>query len=456
MILPLADGTYLEIVEVLDHPPPTRRRSARPCGPAPPSAAAGSAGSSPSTTSRPSSSGSAARPRRQPAPPRRHRAALEADRRQRPDLRPAAAVLHPVGESPPSCTRAPAPTGDVLAGLPGDRRRPAAGQRVARRDRRGPAGGRQGRVGRPARHARHPRRAVPDAERAGPALSAHRATPAGARPSPNIWHHTATYEAREPRRRPRRPASRPRCAARRTGRGAPSSTSAAAPASTCPASPRRRLGDRRRAAPRPGRAGPAAYPAARPRHRAARAPRRRSRCPTRRSTWCTPLGLLLRPRLRARAGRARPGRTPRRHRVRDRQRRHPVDLRRLVPPRLPDGRPGAVERFWSTHGWTRTPVDIRWSFASARTWRPWCASSSTARPPTRSWPSTGGHRGRLRGQPLVAAVGRGSPSRSAEPRTASVGVSSTPGDSTTGGWPSRPSSAGPSRRRPPPAAGAPR
>ena len=26
--------------------------------------------------------------------------------------------------------------------------------------------------------------------------------------------------------------------------------------------------------------------------------------------------------------------------------------------------PDAVERFWSTHGWTRTPVDIRWSFGS--------------------------------------------------------------------------------------------
>ncbi|HEU4812307.1 MAG TPA: class I SAM-dependent methyltransferase [Nocardioides sp.] len=26
--------------------------------------------------------------------------------------------------------------------------------------------------------------------------------------------------------------------------------------------------------------------------------------------------------------------------------------------------PDAVERFWSTHGWTRTPVDIRWSFSS--------------------------------------------------------------------------------------------
>ncbi len=26
--------------------------------------------------------------------------------------------------------------------------------------------------------------------------------------------------------------------------------------------------------------------------------------------------------------------------------------------------PVAVERFWSRHGWTRTPLDVRWSFAS--------------------------------------------------------------------------------------------
>ena len=44
--------------------PPTRPRSARPSAPAPPSAAAGSAGSSRSTTSRSSRRGSAARPRR--------------------------------------------------------------------------------------------------------------------------------------------------------------------------------------------------------------------------------------------------------------------------------------------------------------------------------------------------------------------------------------------------------
>jgi SAM-dependent methyltransferase len=30
----------------------------------------------------------------------------------------------------------------------------------------------------------------------------------------------------------------------------------------------------------------------------------------------------------------------------------------------PDVDPAAVERFWSTHGWTRTPVDMGWRFAS--------------------------------------------------------------------------------------------
>lgn len=30
----------------------------------------------------------------------------------------------------------------------------------------------------------------------------------------------------------------------------------------------------------------------------------------------------------------------------------------------PEVDPAAVERFWSTHGWTRIPVDMRWSFGS--------------------------------------------------------------------------------------------
>ena len=99
MVLPLADHTYLEVVEVLDHPASdkapfgqaVRARSALGGGwlgwvVAVDDIATGRA---------------AARPRGrrgQPAPPRRHRAALEADRRQRPDLRPAAAVLRAVAE----------------------------------------------------------------------------------------------------------------------------------------------------------------------------------------------------------------------------------------------------------------------------------------------------------------------------------------------------------------------
>lgn len=30
----------------------------------------------------------------------------------------------------------------------------------------------------------------------------------------------------------------------------------------------------------------------------------------------------------------------------------------------PDVDPVAVERFWSTHGWTRVPVEMRWAFSS--------------------------------------------------------------------------------------------
>ena len=36
----------------------------------------------------------------------------------------------------------------------------------------------------------------------------------------------------------------------------------------------------------------------------------------------------------------------------------------MVPARLPRGRPRAVERFWSSHGWDRQPLDVRWQFGS--------------------------------------------------------------------------------------------
>jgi SAM-dependent methyltransferase len=49
-------------------------------------------------------------------------------------------------------------------------------------------------VGRPERHARRHRRAGADPARPGPHLS-DSTIPTGTRPSPNIWQHTATYEA---------------------------------------------------------------------------------------------------------------------------------------------------------------------------------------------------------------------------------------------------------------------
>ena len=110
MILPLADNTYLEIVEVLDHPASDKA----PFGQAVRARSALGGGwlgwvvAVDDITDR----GGAPRARgreRQPLPPGRHRAALEADRHQRPDRRPAAAVLRASGASPPSCTPAPAP-----------------------------------------------------------------------------------------------------------------------------------------------------------------------------------------------------------------------------------------------------------------------------------------------------------------------------------------------------------
>ena len=98
MILPLSGDTYLEIVEVLDHPASdkapfgqaVRARSALGGGWLGWVVAVDDISLLEQRLGREAVL-------RQPAPPRRHRAALAADRRQRPDLRPAAAVLHRVG-----------------------------------------------------------------------------------------------------------------------------------------------------------------------------------------------------------------------------------------------------------------------------------------------------------------------------------------------------------------------
>ena len=47
-----------------------------------------------------------------------------------------------------------------------------------------------------------------------------------------------------------------------------------------------------------------------------------------------------------------------------RQRPDPLDVRRWFRRGYPEVDPVAVERFWSTHGWTRTPVDMGWRFSS--------------------------------------------------------------------------------------------
>ena len=101
------------------------------------------------------------------------------------------------------------------------------------------------------------------------------------------------------------------------------------------------------------------------RDRAPRAPPRPCRCRRRLGgRRARPVGLLLRPRLRAGARRARPRRTPgwRRPFVVDNDA-HPVDVRPLVPPRLPDR---STRRRSSgsgpRHGWSRTPLDVEWRF----------------------------------------------------------------------------------------------
>ena len=183
----------------------------------------------------------------------------------------------------------------------------------------------------------------------------------------------------------------------------------------------RRLAERRR--PPGHRAGAAG---------AGRVGRRRAR----------PVGLLLRPRLRARAGRAGPRRTTRRHGVRDRQRRDPLDVRRAGSAAATrrstrsrssgSGRPAAGPGRRSTcAGRSRR----------APTSRPWSASSSSPSVADAVLAEPRGHRGRLRRQPLVAALlsrlVRDSLRCKSSRAPRGVGASSTPGP-TTGGWASSP------------------
>ena len=170
MILPLTDGTYLEVVEVLDHPASDKA----PFGQAVRARSAlggGWLGWVVAVDDIAHGRG-AARPRvrqRQPAPPRRHRAALAADRRQGPAGRPAAAVLHPVGRPRRDCTRAPAPPATSRWRAwrsPATRTGSASG---SARPSRQPLEDVKVEWVAPQRHPRHHRRAVPDPERPRPA-----------------------------------------------------------------------------------------------------------------------------------------------------------------------------------------------------------------------------------------------------------------------------------------------
>ena len=391
MILPLADGTYLEIVEVLDHPasdkaPFGQAVRARSC-----SAAAGSAGSSRSTTSRPWRSGSAA----SPSTGNRHRPdgtelRWQPDRHPRPDRRPAAAVLHRVG-APPSCTPAPARTRRTrwrASRSPVTRSGSASGS--ARPSRRRWRTSRSSGSRRTARPASSPPRCRPRTGSSGSERSRSSVSP-GRGAEPEHLAPPRDVRDREPRRRPRRRASRPRCAlARRLGRARRCSTSAAGPASTCPASPPTAPPrDRGRAAPRPRGAGPPAYPA-RCRRRGAAGHRAGPAAAGRvGGRGARAVGVLLRARLRAGAGRAGPRRTPRRHGVRDRQRRHAARrsargsggaTRPSTPPRSSGSGPRTAGP-----GRRSTSGGLRLARGPGGAW---CASSSTARSPTRSWPGT--------------------------------------------------------------------
>ena len=172
MILPLADSTYLEIVEVLDHPASDKA----PFGQAVRARSALGGGwlgwvvSVDDITAVEQRLGREAVDR-QPAPPRRHRAALAADRRQRPACPTRSCRSSCSGSRPRRSTRAPAAPATVALAcleIAGDPQRVSEwlGQTVE-------APLEDVKVDWVAPHGTpgHHRREVPDAERARPALS---------------------------------------------------------------------------------------------------------------------------------------------------------------------------------------------------------------------------------------------------------------------------------------------
>ena len=167
----------------------------------------------------------------------------------------------------------------------------------------------------------------------------------------------------------------------------------------------RASGHRRRAAPSAGRAGETSYEAAGERHRAqghgpvaARAGRLGRR-------GARPVGLLLRP------GLASPGCASSTGSMRRGGTAFVIDndptrstfggwFRRGYP----EVDPVAVERFWSMHGWSRTPIDMGWSFESRADLEAVVRIELQPRGRRRGARGAHRHRRRLRGQPVVAAL----------------------------------------------------
>ena len=276
MILPLDGGTYLEIVEVLDHPASDKA----PFGQAVRARSALGGGWLGWVVAVDDIAAVEERLGREAVNGNRHR----------PDgtellwkqigvnglhRRPAAAVLHPVGRPAPSCTRAPAPTGDFSLAcleIAGDPQRVSEwlGETVE-----APLedvkvewvapNGTPGIIAAQFQTPNGPR----------PHLTRRRRLPGpltGARPEPQHLAPPGDLRAREPRRRPGRrdrgrDARRSRRWAGRDVLDVGCGTGFHLPRFAATA----RAGRRRRAAPRPRRARPAAYPPARRTSRCCRA-----------------------------------------------------------------------------------------------------------------------------------------------------------------------------------------
>ena len=229
----------------------------------------------------------------------------------------------------------------------------------------------------------------------------------GAIPSPNIWDAPGRLRDARTARSTRTASSRPRCARRHDWSGQRVLDVGCGTGFHLPRFAERAARGRRGGAARAA-AGAALAPGS-PGWRTCRCwpgPPRRCRCPmpawtSSHARWAYFFG----PGCEPGPGRAGPGRATRRDRLRDRQRRQPVDVRRLVPPFPASVRPRCGATVLGRDG---AGSASRWTSAGrsprGRTWRPSSGSSSLPSWPTRLLAEHRRDRGRLRGQPVVAPV----------------------------------------------------